>query len=643
VSAAGPGSIPAQRRQPILPARREWSADPLVVEICGSPGAGKTTIRPVMEELLRERGFVPQSSEVAVDARIAASGTARLLARLHADPGLRRGRGRRYVVDVPWGVIAALVRPTLAWRAGAAILRDPVSWSHRLVLFHRFIVPMAHRQFLQGRLRPRDAVIFDEGPVHRVVNLFGWRHRRPPPSEVRAYARRLPPPDLLVLVRARSDTAAARLADRGLPQYLRRRRPDEVARFSRHADEALAIAMREIQARTTIIAVDNDGTIDDARASLAAQLDGLLPAGVRARSRATTFEPTVPINVPRPDRLISGWRAHRSGDADLSEVLEAYPLRVIGRPRPIGRGRSWNVVVETDVGRVLVKRYKASVVDEAIACEHSILAELARVEVAAPRLVRTRSGETIVHLGPERHAAFHHLAGYMAGHERLGWPGEPSRLARLGGETLAGLHAALHEFWPAALNPIGLGRDHRRLLPSAWHLGQLPRPGSAEAAGEAEIAIASGWIGERLLAAEEELVRSSPAVTVIHGDYGPYNLLIRPRAPLIPIDFELARPDWRLVDLATAVPRFAGSRLGFDDGRARAFLDGYIGEGGIDRAELRLLPRVAEYLSLRRLAVCWSRYARSRDPAQLGEARAQLALARGVAAGTHPLARAAEW
>jgi len=622
--------------------------DRLFVEICGAPGSGKTTLLPVLEELLRERGYAPVRPEKAIDDRIAASRTAQALARMHLDPGLARGRGRRFVVDPPWGLAALVDRPSLYLRAAGAVLRDAVTWRHRVVLLHRFWLPLARRRFLQGRLGSGEAVIFDEGPVHRAVNLFGWRRHQAPAAEIRGYARGLPVPDLLVVVRAAPETTRTRLLERGLPQYLRDRSDEEVSRFVRHAGEALRLAIGEVGQHTSVVTVENDGALAEARAGLAAGLDAALAsrAARAGNSAVPVFRPSVPIRLPRPDRAVAAWRSHRAERADpidLAAVLEDYPLRMIGRPSRVGRGRSRNATVDTDRGRVVVKRYKRSVVDDAIGCEHAVLAQLSRINLPAPRLVHGRDGETFVRVGGERFAVFHHLAGYVAGHERLAWPGEPGRLAHLAGSTLAGLHAGLEGFWPETLNPIGLGRDHRRLLASAWHVDQLPDGDSPATPDEQDIASAAGWVAERLLAAEDELIAAAPAVTVVHGDYGPYNLLLRPGDPLVPIDFELARPDWRLVDLASGLPRFAGSRLRFDRRRAREFVDGYLEADGIERSELRLLPRVAEYLALRRLAVCWSRYVRGGDRDALAEARDRLASARELAAGTHPLARLASW
>jgi Ser/Thr protein kinase RdoA (MazF antagonist) len=73
------------------------------------------------------------------------------------------------------------------------------------------------------------------------------------------------------------------------------------------------------------------------------------------------------------------------------------------------------------------------------------------------------------------------------------------------------------------------------------------------------------------------------------------------------IDFELARLDWRLTDLATSMNTFARNRLGFQQKKMHHFLQAYQETSKVETEQLNYLPDVWEYLSLRRLIVCWSR------------------------------------
>ena len=95
-----------------------------------------------------------------------------------------------------------------------------------------------------------------------------------------------------------------------------------------------------------------------------------------------------------------------------------------------------------------------------------------------------------------------------------------------------------------------------------------------------------------------------------------------------------------MVDIATALPRFAASRVGFADDRFQAFLAGYRAASKVPIGELDRLQAVLEYLSLRRAAVCLARSVETAEPRWASEARARIGIAERLADGTHPLARA---
>jgi Ser/Thr protein kinase RdoA (MazF antagonist) len=148
-------------------------------------------------------------------------------------------------------------------------------------------------------------------------------------------------------------------------------------------------------------------------------------------------------------------------------------------------------------------------------------------------------------------------------------------------------------------------------------------------------------MSEELLRLDGQLSEAGLSRTVIHGDYGPYNLLVRAGREPLAIDWELTRLDWRLTDLATALPRFAGRRTGWDAGAADRFLGGYRSNAPVDPAELSHLPSVAEFLAIRRAIVCIGRFVASGDEAWSRQAKERLRLARSLADGRHPLAEVA--
>jgi Ser/Thr protein kinase RdoA (MazF antagonist) len=137
--------------------------------------------------------------------------------------------------------------------------------------------------------------------------------------------------------------------------------------------------------------------------------------------------------------------------------------------------------------------------------------------------------------------------------------------------------------------------------------------------------VTAGWIRERLEALDELLRRARLERVIAHGDYGPYNLLFRRGSPVVVLDFELARLDWRLTDLSAALFYFAHGRAGFHWKKMRWFLDGYRSVAEVSTDEMEHLPLVWQFLTLRRLIVLWER-SLEKDQATREEAKERLDL-----------------
>ncbi|HEX6655202.1 MAG TPA: phosphotransferase, partial [Candidatus Limnocylindria bacterium] len=273
------------------------------------------------------------------------------------------------------------------------------------------------------------------------------------------------------------------------------------------------------------------------------------------------------VGLRRPDLWLRNRpRVPATPERDIAAQLRPWGVTPDGPALRIGSGRSLTLIVECVEGPMLVKRSKAGLEDASIASEHAVLEELRRQGAQAVRLRRTTTGETLVHDGTDRVAVFDALNGYVPMHELLLAPGARRRAAGAAGTALARLHEALRTFTPPTTPSTGLDPVGGRARPSSWHVERLEAP-----TADATFRAAAG----RLRELDPMLAALNLRATVIHGDFGPYNLLVRRGQPMVLADFELARRDWRLVDVATAVPRFSVSRLGFGRSRALAFLAGY--------------------------------------------------------------------
>jgi Ser/Thr protein kinase RdoA (MazF antagonist) len=345
--------------------------------------------------------------------------------------------------------------------------------------------------------------------------------------------------------------------------------------------------------------------------------------------------------LPRPDRLyhqITFRRRPPKIDMGLlRDILADYGIAARGKIEvPGGPGRSDNVIVETAAGKKLLKRYKDTITPAAALHEHSILVHLAQVGFPSPRLARTTSGETLIQHDGKCYAMFDFIEGYFHYHNYFLLPAQAQRFIATSGRALGALHNVLADFSPAGDHPSGFksrGEDRWREL--SWFTDmleecrqKLPQLQGADANLMRQmLAEHADRVEGSLRRLDATLAAAAPARLIIHGDYGPYNLLFRRGAPVVILDFELARLDWRLTDLSTALPSFARSRLGFSFQKMKCFLEGYRTSCPIDRTELSLLPSVWQFLTLRRVVVGWQRFCSTGSGRWLVEAQQKLELA----------------
>jgi Ser/Thr protein kinase RdoA (MazF antagonist) len=300
-------------------------------------------------------------------------------------------------------------------------------------------------------------------------------------------------------------------------------------------------------------------------------------------------------------------------------------------------GRSENAIFETPAGKKMLKRYKKTVIPASLRYEHCILNHLAQIDFPAPRLNRTVEGETLLQKDGRCYALFDVLEGYFQYHNYFLLPGQLRRFIGMSGQALGALHNALRDFTPEEHHTNGFKsreddrpRDLNLYIDKLdWCRQEMPRLQTDEAHILRRMcAEHASWITEILHDLNNRIEEAAPQRLIIHSDFGPYNLFFKPGAPIVILDFELAHLDWRLADLATALPFFASSRLGFSPKKMSYFLEGYRTSWPIGDRELRLLPAVWLFLTLRRVIFCWYRFCEAPAGRWLVEAQQKLKLAR---------------
>ncbi|MBK9055280.1 MAG: phosphotransferase [Chloroflexi bacterium] len=318
----------------------------------------------------------------------------------------------------------------------------------------------------------------------------------------------------------------------------------------------------------------------------------------------------------------------------LRAILSLYELTLLEPAQALSnQGRNDSLILHTHAGKKILKRYKPGMDAEAVEHEHSILSYLAQVNFPAPRLWPTAEGPTFVQPDAHCYAIFDWLEGTFQYHHYFLLPKQTLGFIAAAGEALSRLHQALETFEPAGRNLNGFqSLSGQRWRDFDWCFNQLQKfqqtwstlPTSHRQQLGAFLLKHGDWLENRLLELSHILQNSPLSRVIIHGDYGPYNLLFNQNAPAVIIDFELARLDWRLSDLAKALPMFARNRFGFNLRKAEAFLNGYWAASPHASTEMAFLHPVWEFLLLRRIIACCDRYYQTGATRWLQEAQFKL-------------------
>jgi Ser/Thr protein kinase RdoA (MazF antagonist) len=343
---------------------------------------------------------------------------------------------------------------------------------------------------------------------------------------------------------------------------------------------------------------------------------------------------TVPsiVYFPRPGRLTAHVQSRlRPPDVALSTVEailnDDYGVRMTAPPENLpNTRRNRNLVVYTTDGKKVFKLYRRDWQPETIEFEHAILLRLAELHSPAPRLTPTSDGRTWVGGRPglrnDRYCLFEFIDGvnyssaFLLRAHRL-------RLTALLGEVLARTHWELAGFLPPGRDHLGFaaynGPRHRDL---AWHAIRLAElsaasvelPDPTDHSHAAWLVARSGYILEEMTRLDEVLNGAGLPRLIIHGDYGLHNLLVHAIDRATPVDFELARLEWRLSDLASCLSkmRFAAGTYDFES--MRQFMSGYRAVYPIGREEWQWFPDALKYYRLMSTVQYWNSYFETGGP-----------------------------
>jgi Ser/Thr protein kinase RdoA (MazF antagonist) len=332
-------------------------------------------------------------------------------------------------------------------------------------------------------------------------------------------------------------------------------------------------------------------------------------------------------HVPRPSRAAAALAA-RFGppavDPHLTHlVLGRFGLGSCARYRNLRLARrSLNLVVETSRGTKVVKAYRPHWLHGSVRCGHSILMQLEELGFPAVRLVRSPQGATWTTVGPQIFAVFDFVPGtnysiaFLRRRDRL-------RLTEVAGRTLAGLHRCLDGFVPAGAHHLGfVAPMGPRQRDAAWHAAKLDElvrrsaehPSPTIAPHVAPLVARSSCVLDQIDRLERLLDGAAFPRLVVHGDYGLHNLVF-PRVDLaVPVDFELARFDWRLFDLISVLGKHRYRGGHYDLESMLAFLGAYSRTYALTPDERLLLPEAWKLYKLQAAVQYWNSYFETDGP-----------------------------
>lgn len=246
----------------------------MVIELAGAPGAGKTTVLPLVVDAVRRRGLAVLDPARAGRALAARTRPWAAVARWVDDRHHDRALWMIYVVyATALGIGLTLSRPGLVRLLARQSRRPPQAMVSERHVVRWFIRHAGTERMFRRFGETGEVLVVDEGYVHRVVQLFTSAVEQADIVAVRGYLLDVPVPELVVFVDAPADIAFSRVQARGVWTRMSELRDDHVATFVRNAAEAVAHAADCVRNEGwLVVTVTNDADIDSLAFELPANL-----------------------------------------------------------------------------------------------------------------------------------------------------------------------------------------------------------------------------------------------------------------------------------------------------------------------------------------------------------------------------------
>jgi Ser/Thr protein kinase RdoA (MazF antagonist) len=221
---------------------------------------------------------------------------------------------------------------------------------------------------------------------------------------------------------------------------------------------------------------------------------------------------------------------------------------------------------------------------------------------------RDREGRSWVKVDSSLYSVYEFVNGQCFA-DFVWWPSSLLGMFEEAGRTLARYHQAT-----AGLTPTRFKWDsYRPTDDRRWRDGAFYQQALADIRSRVQKLSPGSPVDDfcrsHLDGIEEFLSRESIAEqdanltkVVIHGDYAPWNLLLRPDRSLFVLDFNAARLDLRVFDVMLATFWFAWRKGSLDPARAMAFQAGYCQAGSLSKSEIEQASNVFQWVMGRSIA-----------------------------------------
>ena len=283
---------------------------------------------------------------------------------------------------------------------------------------------------------------------------------------------------------------------------------------------------------------------------------------------------------------------------ELAEVLSHYDVGVIQSAKEFTRGsrRAPKLVLETPTGRYLLKRRAAGKDDPfRVAFAHALMGHLKARGFPVPALIGTCDDQnTMLQLGGRVYEMFEFIVG-----ERYDNSLEQTMRA---GQTLALFHQAVEDFATEWTPPRGSYHNAPNVRAGLNAIPTVASSHDSVFGHEAELLYLTQHLHEEYDAAAEAVKQCGfpdwPAA-IVHGDWHPGNMLFAEGRVCAVLDFDAARHQPPLIDIAYGMLQFSILRGTsdpdkwpdfFDTARMRRFLAGYLRKTALPADQRRAIP-----------------------------------------------------